>query len=143
MAVRLTFVRPHADPSSSGPHGAVSFVGDDLLADGQPVAKYIDHRWQVQGSDDRFSSVEFRARVEVHFQKGEERSKVFGPYNTFSLMDGVAYASGHVFAFFDREQGNWYSSILGTHWRKMTIAPSMAKLERDDHSEEPTGVRKL
>lgn len=137
MAVRLTFIRPHADPVSSGPHGTVSFVGDDLLADGQPLAKYIEHRWQVRAIEDRFSSVEFRARVEVRFEKEGARSKLFGPYNTFSLMDGIAYAGGRVVAFFDREQDDWYSLILGNHWREMTVAPSTANAEEDSRAEDP------
>jgi hypothetical protein len=122
MAVRLAFLRPRADPVAFGPYTTVSFVRDELIADGETLAKYVEHRWQVAGGEERFSSVEFYARVDVRFEGREgERSKGFGPYSTFTLMDGVAYASGHVFAFFDRERDDWYSSALGNHWMKMAV----------------------
>ena len=122
VAIRLTFLRPRSEPLPFAPYAKVSFVRDNLVADGEALAKYIEHRWEVAGADERFSSVEFHARVDVHFEgRDGDRSKTFGPYSTFTLMDGIAYASGHVFAFYDHEQKDWYSSALGNHWVKMTV----------------------
>ena len=126
MAVRLTFLRPQAEPLTSGPHDVVSFRADQLIAGDEVIARYVEHRWQVGGGEDRFSSVEFRARVEVHFEQADERSRSFGPYKTLSLIDGVAYAGGHVFAFLDQERQDWYSLTLGNHWVRMTVSPSSA-----------------
>ena len=122
MAIRFAFVRPQADPLPSGPYREVTFMRDELIADGEVPAKYIEHRWQVRGVDARFSSVEFGGPIDVYFErKDAQRSKACGPYDTFRLMDGIAYAGGHVFAFFDIERQDWYSSALGQHWLKMTI----------------------
>jgi hypothetical protein len=122
MAVRLVFVRPHAEPLPSGDYREVRLSLADLTADGEVLATYTDNRWQVRGAKERFSAIEFHSRVNAHFErKNGERSKPFGPYASFRLMDGVAYASGHVFAFFDKQQHDWYSLALGHHWRAMIL----------------------
>lgn len=133
MTVLLAFVRPHAEPVPSGPYEKVSFSQGDLIADGEPVATYVDSRWQLRGASERFSSVEFRCRVDVHFELGEgERSKAFGPYSTLRLLDGIAYASGHVFACFDKEKRDWYSLPLGRHWPAMSVVAAAAAAERQE-----------
>lgn len=130
MAVRLAFLRPRSEPLPSGPYATVGFVRDEVIADGEALAKYVEHRWQVRGVDERFSSLQFRNRVDVRFEREDgESSKALGPYSTFTLMDGIAYASGHVFAFFDHEQQDWYSSALGGHWLKMTVVVAAAREE--------------
>jgi hypothetical protein len=131
MAVPVFFGRPHADAVRFGSYTGVVFARAELIADGKAVAKHIEHRWQVHGLNDRFSSLEVRARVEVCFGRDSERSKAFGPFDTFRLMDGIAYASGHVFAFFDLAQQDWYSLGLGRHWPNMLVVSANAKPQRE------------
>ena len=63
--------------------------------------------------------------MNVQFARnGDAGSKALGPYNAFHLLDGVAYADGRVFAFFDKERQDWYSSLLGNHWQTMIVVPA-------------------
>jgi hypothetical protein len=127
MAVRLTFVRPKAEPHACGPYDEVRFWREQLIADGKMLAHYVDSRWQLAGVADRFSSVEFRDGVEVLFEgKDGARSRAFGPYTAFRLMDGIAYENDHVFASFDREHEDWYSHSLGIHWPMMAVLAATA-----------------
>ena len=137
MAIRLAFVRPHAEQLLSGPYGVVRFLLDDLMADGKALASYVENRWQVQGSEERFGSVEFRSRVDVHFERKDgERSKALGPYSAFHLMDGVAYADDRVFACFDKEHEDWYSLTLGHHWPTMAVVAAAAESKQPDRVED-------
>lgn len=53
--------------------------------------------------------------VSVQFAQGNgPGSRALGPYNAFHLLDGVAYAEGRVFAFFDKQQQDWYSHPWAT-----------------------------
>jgi len=62
--------------------------------------------------------------VSVQFAQGNgPGSRALGPYNAFHLLDGVAYAEGRVFAFFDKQQQDWYSHSLGNHWSTMIVTP--------------------
>ena len=122
MALHLAFVRPHAAPHACGPYEEVRFWREQVIADGEVLAHYVDSRWQLEGVAERFSSVEFRDRVEIHFAKRNgERSRRFGPYRAFRLMDGIAYENEHVFASFDRQHEDWYSHSLGIHWPMMAV----------------------
>ena len=40
------------------------------------------------------------------------------------MVDGIAYAGDHVFAFSERENQDWYSLALGRHWKKMVVVPA-------------------
>lgn len=131
MPLPLSFGRPRADPLPLGSYNEVTFVRADLIADGKALATHIEHRWHLSGVEERFSSVEVGAVVDVFFANGGERTKAFGPYSTFRLMDGVAYASGHVFAFFDLAQQDWYSLGLGRHWPTMRVMAAKQRT-RDD-----------
>ena len=127
MAVRLAFVRPHAEPHAGGPYDEVRFWREQLIADGKVLAHYADSRWQLEGVADRFSSVEFRDRVAVHFERKDgARSRAFGPYGAFRLMDGIAYENERVFASFDRQHEDWYSHTLGIHWAMMAVLATTA-----------------
>ena len=123
MTVRLAFLRPLAEPVLSEAYDEVKLLLDDLLADGRQVATYVENRWQMPGTEERFSTVQFRNPVNVQFARGDgPGSRSLGPYHEFNLLDGVAYADGHVFAFFDKERQDWYSRPLGGHWSTMIVS---------------------
>jgi hypothetical protein len=123
MTVRLAFLRPKAEPVLSEAYEEVKLLLGDLLADGQALATYIENRWHMRGTQERFSSVEFRDPVNIHFARGDGAgSRALGPYEEFNLLDGIAYADGHVFAFFDKERQDWYSRPLGGHWSTMIVS---------------------
>ena len=137
MPVRLAFVRPNAEPLLLPPYREARFQMSDLIADGTPLARYVDSRWQLRGVGERYARVEFRNPVAARFErKPGERSKALGPYDTFHLLDGVAYASGRVFACFDKQNDDWYALPLGSHWPAMTVvAAATEEHEQPDLAE--------
>ena len=61
----------------------------------------------------------------VHFHSSEQlESKRFGPFDSFSSLDGIAYASSKVIAFCDRQLQDWYSTDLGSHWKVLVVKPA-------------------
>lgn len=131
MTLPLVFGRPQGDSLHLGPYKEVTFLRAELIGDGEALARHIEHRWHLRGVDDRLSSVEVGARVDICFERNGKRTNAFGPYTKFRLMDGIAYTSGHVFAFFDLAQEDWYSIALGSHWPKMIVVPAPPQTRED------------
>ncbi|HYG55308.1 MAG TPA: hypothetical protein VD965_08415 [Burkholderiales bacterium] len=118
--IRFEFHKPQTPPLEAGPYEAVEFSYDRMFANGDFLAKESDNRWEYQG--ERYASVQFTVPVDICFMTKGGRSRVLGPYGDFKVVDGVAYASGHVFAFVDQERKDWYSYDLGRHFERMLIA---------------------
>ena len=120
--VRFEFQRPLSEPLARGPYREVVFHGESMLVDGELEATEQENRWRRRGSGDQYSAIDFTVRVDAYFVDADgERSRILGPYTKFRVIDGVAYAADHVFAFSDRENQDWYSLDLGKHWKKMVI----------------------
>ena len=119
--ISFDFIRPQAAAKAGPPSETVAITHDEMIADGIVIAKYNANQWQVPDGE-KYSSVEFRVPVDVRFTDGAtERSRTLGPYSKFSMMDGVAYALGHVFAFSDHQNRDWYSYDLGKHWAQLVL----------------------
>jgi hypothetical protein len=135
MSLFLVFARPQADSLQLGPYKEVIFMRADLITDGEALATHIEHRWHLRSVNERFSSVEVGTRVGISFEKDGKRTNAFGPNSPLRLMDGIAYTSGHVFAFFDLAQQDWYSIALGSHWPKMIVVPAPPLTQEDSADE--------
>ena len=84
-------------------------------AGGPIIAKHENHAWRVNG--ERYARVECDARVTLHLERMDgSRSKTYGPYESLSFIDGIAYADHEVFAFADRSIVDWYCHADGTHY---------------------------
>jgi hypothetical protein len=119
--VHFEFQRPLAEPLRRGPFREVAFQGEKMFVDGDLEASETENRWR-RSNGELYSGMDFLTRVDVHFVDAHgTRSRVLGPHLKFSVMDGVAYAGGHVFAFSDRQNQDWYSLELGRHFAKMVL----------------------
>jgi hypothetical protein len=119
----LEFSSARGQPSRLGPFPELRFVGGTLVANGTVIAKHEDHQWRLT-DDGIYSRLECSQRVTLHFEAGTEAfSRELGAYGSFSSVDGIAYTDGHVFAIYDKQTGDWYSSDLGNRWKALVVSP--------------------
>ena len=50
------------------------------------------------------------------------KTLTLGPYQRFSMFDGVGYVDRRVFAFTDVQQQDWYVHDAGVHCPAITIS---------------------
>jgi hypothetical protein len=63
--------------------------------------------------------------VKLHFERVDgARSKIYGPFESVSFTDGIAYVDHEIFAFADRSIVDWYSHAEGNHWPLIIIEPA-------------------
>ena len=107
-----------------GPFQQLRFEGGALVADGIVIARHANHQWQLTEGGS-YTRLECNHRLTLHFQAGKDAfSRELGPYGSYSSVDGVGYADGHIFAFYDEQLGDWYSFDLGSHWKVVVLTPS-------------------
>ena len=118
VSIKITFGRPKGDPIFLGPFNRLVFVGSQLRTDeaGSAIASHEDHAWRVKG--ERYSRLDILGPLVVVMSKPNGQ-RVFGPFTSFSCVDGVAYTENRVFAFVDNEQADWYCLEDGHHWKTM------------------------
>ena len=123
-AIELLFVRDTAPPKRKGPYPWLRFEGEIIRAEpgGPVIARHEHHQWQVDG--ERYNRLECECRVLLHFERVDgSRSRTFGPYESVSFIDGVAYVDHRIFAFVDRSIVDWYCHEDERHWPLMIIQP--------------------
>ena len=122
----VELANPHGEPVQLGPFRSLRFEGESLLAGpaGEVIAEHVDHRW-ARPDGSAYSRLRCSAPVQVHFHSvKDEPSKKLGPFESFSSVDGVAYANHRVLAFCDRDLQDWYSYDIGSHWKVMSVEPA-------------------
>ncbi len=128
--LEVVFSRPEGAAKRKGPYARLRFEGE-LLRErpgGPVIAAHEQHQWQVDG--ERFLRLDCQCRLQVFFERVDgTRSKLYGPYDHISFVDGVAYANHEVFAFVDRSAVDWYCHDDGHHWPLM-IVEAAAQLSR-------------
>jgi hypothetical protein len=81
------------------------------------------HQWQVDG--ERYTRLDCDCHANFHFERIDgQRSKTYGPYESVSFIDGVAYADHQIFAFADRSIVDWYCHEDDQHWPLMILSPT-------------------
>ena len=83
------------------------------------IAWHSQHRWRAEHADQTFNKVEISGPLTVGMGGGS--TQAFGPYGNYLYMDGVAYADGRVFAFWDISAADWYLTDVGLHCKSLTI----------------------
>ena len=107
---------------TKGPYAALRFEGEVLreVAGGPVIARHAHHAWHADGAT--YVRLDCRARVQVHFEQADgSRSTMYGPYESVSFLNGIAYANHEIFAFVDRTVPDWYSHEEERHWAIMIV----------------------
>lgn len=124
-ALVMTFANQSGKTASRGPYPAIYLAGESMRAEptDAPFAIHDAHEWAVNG--ERFLRAECAGPLTVQLRRLDgSTSKVYGPFQTLSFVDGVAYADRAVFAFVDRSIGDWYCHDDGRHWAALIITPA-------------------
>jgi hypothetical protein len=118
MSIKVTLGRPRGEPMLLGPFERLIFVGGQLRSKegAMPIAVHENHAWQVR--DQWYSRLDIPGPVMV-LLSSPPAERTFGPFTSFSCVDGVAYTENRVFAFVDNEQGDWYCVEDGRHWKAL------------------------
>lgn len=119
----MSFVHPTAPPRTLGPVKSICVEGECLRdgVDGAVLARHIRHQWEVDGQ--LYYRLDCTTRVTVCFQGGgRASSRVFGPFNRFSAVDGLAYTDDAAFAYLDPKNGAWLCYDEGKHWPQMIVS---------------------
>lgn len=121
-SILLRFSSPGGKTVSKGPFERIRLEGEVLRSTpgGPVVARHVNHAWLVD--DEPYFRLDCDCRVKVQFERTDgSRSKIYGPHQNFSFVDGIAYADHEVFAFADRAIVDWYCHAEGTHWPLLVI----------------------
>jgi len=121
-AITLIFSNPQGDTLKRGPFYSFCLQGETLREQtgGATVAVHENHKWEIGGR--KFVRIDCDCCVRVHLSRVDgKKSKDYGPFESFSCMDGIAYANHEIFAFADRSIGDWYCHADGLHWAIITV----------------------
>jgi hypothetical protein len=123
-AVTIIFSGPEGTEKAKGPFPEIRLEGETIKdPSGNPVAQHENHSWQVDGQT--YTRADCSRACVVHFFRADgTQSKSYGPFESVSFVDGVAYADREVFAFADRSIGDWYCHEDGRHYPIVVIQPS-------------------
>jgi hypothetical protein len=71
-------------------------------------------------------SIETSAPVIVRFEGAGQRSRPFGPFTAFSIVDRLAYSDGRALALFNPAWGAWLCYDTGRYWPSMVVGAGIA-----------------
>ena len=111
-----------ADPLKVGPFPAFRVEGELLRqSSGSPtIARHSNHLWEVEGR--QFFRLDCPGPLNVQFENASgETSRSFGPFQHFSMADGIAYVDRNFFASLAETTGHWYCADIGD-WPIMTVS---------------------
>src|SRR5690349_21641527 len=92
-SIQLVFSGPDGQAVKRGPYRTFCLQGETMREDvgGSIIAVHEDHHWQLAGR--KYSRVDCDCRVSIQCLRVDgKRSKRFGAFDSFSCMDGIAYA---------------------------------------------------
>ena len=117
--LELVFGKVRGEALKCGPYSLLRFEDGTLLADGERLAVHENHQWVIEQG--RYTRMDVEARIDIRCYTGESASRTFGPYATFSSVDGVAYVEQRIFGFYDEQERDWYAYDDGRHWKAMEV----------------------
>jgi hypothetical protein len=126
MNLIFSYVHPNRSGRTLGPFRSVRFSVDGMRADADDrlVASYHKHQWGVEGLD--YFRLDCTSRVVIHFERKNERSSPYGPFERFSAVNGLAYGDDHVLTFLDFKEKEWLYYDTGYHWPNLVVTDVMS-----------------
>jgi hypothetical protein len=132
MNLVLSFGHPTKPAKALGPFQSFALDTETLRdpSTGEVIAYHRDRQWEV--GEERYFRVDATTKVRIHFERGMHesrqltRSRSFGPFGRFSMVEGLAYADDRVFAFADAKVGDWFCFDDGRHWAVMVVTDASA-----------------
>ena len=122
--MELVFGKVRGETKTLGPHKIVVFDRVRLQADGKDIAAFQDEFNQWIVGDTQYARLDVALTVDIQGEnQGGEKSRVFGPYLHFSVVDTILYVEQRVFALFDRQTEDWYIHDDGRHWERIIVKP--------------------
>jgi hypothetical protein len=108
----LKFQKAHGPSISRGPFESIVFERATVRErEGGPViATHLPHCWSVEGEE--FLRLDFEPAVMVTWEGFPGAPSTTGQLH---CVNGVAYIDRRMFAFVDRERGDWYLLREGHH----------------------------
>lgn len=124
-ALSISFGGTFGGSRQLGPFPCLRFEGEVIRAapGGPVIARHQARAWVVEGKG--YTRLDCDARVCLHLERIDgTASKTYGAFESFSCVDGVAYADRDIFAFVDRGLGDWYCRDDERHWPLLVVAPA-------------------
>ena len=127
MNVIFTFVHPTNPSKVLGPFERLWFDAKGMSTDrpGSVLVPYRNHQWEVEKVS--YFRLDCTAHVMLSFERGEKRSRTYGPFGRFSAVNGLAYADDGVVAVLDQKIGEWLYYDDGYHWPTMVVTKAVTK----------------
>jgi hypothetical protein len=120
----VKFVNAGDPRAAQQPVDGLRFDGSVLRhIDGNPLAHHRDNRWHLFDGG-QYWRLECAFACIVWFDGGNgRRSRDFGPYRTFSAVDGILCGEQATIASSDDERNEWYAFPLQGHWPSVVVVP--------------------
>ena len=112
-------------PLQVGPVGGVRIEGNTMrdAGSGAVIAKCADHHWVFDGKT--FYRADCAGPLTVSLERPQARAEPLGPFNHFSLSDGMAYVDRAVFAQLN-SSNKWYVARLDAQCPALVLQPRAA-----------------
>lgn len=107
----------HVGPSSS------FLIEHDLLREGPEgavIARHRDHHWEMEDGR-KFFRLDVAGPVRLRFEKEGRPPQHFGPFEHYSMADGIAYVDRRFFASFSEKSGLWHCVELQEDWDRFSV----------------------
>lgn len=145
MSLVVVFGRPTGAPYKSATYNRLTFRGPALFADDhpEPIARHERHHWtpaEAKNKEVYYTRLDIAGPLCLQFRRGQAGTN-YGPYSAYSMVDGVGYVEGNVFAFEDVERVDWYCIQDRMHWDTLSISPVSDAPEEPARPKAP-GVRR-
>ena len=117
------FSNPRGPTYSLGPVSQIHLKNRELreTADGPVLATDTNYRWHTpQGT---FSRFDCDARCYAQLSKTGGKAVRYGPYRSFSSLNGIKFTDHQLFCNYDEQTNDWYGYESGQHWDALCVFP--------------------
>jgi|tagenome__1003787_1003787.scaffolds.fasta_scaffold20179924_2 hypothetical protein len=120
MSLQVTLSRG-ADKRQLGNFDQLEIVGNELREAGstEALARHVHHRWHIADAPHTYIRLDIVGPVTVEVLEGAHDK--LGPYQEFTMENGVLHADTRVFGFVDVERNDCYVSDLGEHRKALKL----------------------
>lgn len=122
--IRAVFSNPTGPTHTLGPLRQLH-LRDRLLRefhDGPVLAEDSNYRWLIDGR--KYSRFDCDEECNVTLARDRDQaSKTYGPFPSFSSLDGLKFVDHQMFCHYDEATKDWYGYQSGEHWDVLLVDP--------------------